>query len=623
MSLTKILSGIRLHGLVLTIAFAFSAAFLLLYFIIPRQEAWVNDQLTRSSERSLRQLSESILSPLLTRQYAELYESIDAQLQQHPNWKRIRVVSAKGLQVYPLETWREQLEPGDVMVRQDIKVVDTVVASIDLDANFGVEIREGKRFHLLLGALQLLLLTVLFVILYWLVERNVTTPLRGLISSFRQVANGKFDTELPRQPHNEVGEVIEAFADMRTDISNQQGRLEQLRKNSEEASRAKSRFLSSMSHELRTPLNAIQGFSELNLYDEGASDEQKARARSIQRAGKHLLSLIDDMLDLGAIESGNTRLNLSTVNIYAVAQECLQLMAGGAKERNLTLNIDLEAIEGKTAETDRKRVKQVLLNLLSNAVKYNRNGGSIHMRASITDNGSFRISVADTGSGLSSEQMAKLFTPFERLGAELGSKQGTGIGLVITRELLELMEGNITVESALNEGTTFTVDLPPQHSKFVAQQSPVTANGEVELKHVFDMSPDNERASAGGSKRILVAEDSKVNQQLLRLQLKALGYRATFANDGEEALQMLEEQAYDILLTDIKMPKMDGVQLTRKIRANERDGRKKLYILAITANVMGSDIKSYLHNGIDDCIPKPVQLDRLRASLGMCNEVVR
>lgn len=226
----------------------------------------------------------------------------------------------------------------------------------------------------------------------------------------------------------------------------------------EKANKAKSEFLSSMSHELRTPMNAILGFAQLLEFEgDELNKTQQSNVNEILVAGKHLLGLINDVLDLTKIESGNMDVSLEEVHFVDVFQQCVNLISSDARERNIKL-IDNVSIKEYTVKADALRLKQVLINILSNAVKYNRDHGSITIDASRTDKQRLRIRVIDTGEGLTEEEIEKIFIPFERLN-KVGQVDGVGIGLVITKQLLELMGGTIGVESTLGEGCTFWVEL--------------------------------------------------------------------------------------------------------------------------------------------------------------------
>ncbi|MDH3389603.1 MAG: response regulator, partial [Gammaproteobacteria bacterium] len=372
----------------------------------------------------------------------------------------------------------------------------------------------------------------------------------------------------------------------------------------EQANQAKSDFLSSMSHELRTPLNAILGFSQLFAYDRDLSEQHLSNATEINRAGRHLMSLIDQILDLSRIEAGETEVSLEPVSLKQVLIDSVHWIAPLASNRELEVVFDQDQFDGWNVFADNIRLKQVFLNLLTNAVKYNQEGGSIFVRLEPGEDGLLRVGVQDTGVGISPEKLKELFQPFNRLGAEFSTVEGTGIGLVITRQLLDLMNGELDIDSKPGAGSTFWVTL--QVSGSVASACDLPLNDPT-ITNVSQ--PRDERA------RILVAEDNLINQELMAAQLDLLGYRADYVENGAQALERWQQNDYELLLTDIRMPEMSGYQLVREIRQLERGSERRTPVIAITANALDADVEKCYQAGVDDVIPKPVELEDLRGAL--------
>ncbi len=374
----------------------------------------------------------------------------------------------------------------------------------------------------------------------------------------------------------------------------------------EKASRAKSEFLSSMSHELRTPLNAILGFSQLFSYDESLNHQQRSNACEINRAGKHLLVLIDEILDLSRIEAGEIEVLLEPVSLLDVIGDATAWVENLANSHSVEIHMDPEALSSIYVCADSIRLKQVFLNLLTNAVKYNRQGGSVFFEFNYSGDSKIKIGVRDTGLGIEDDKMEALFQPFNRLGAEASGTEGTGIGLVITRQLVRLMQGQLEVNSVPQMGTTFWIEL------FLAE-SP-------QMKEIRESS---EHPTVTGSRPvlrssepyILVAEDNAVNRAVLAAQMTMLGYRVEYAENGVEALKKWISGKYYVLLTDIRMPIMDGYDLIREIRSLDITGTHAISVIAITANVRDSDIIKCHDAGADDVLPKPVELEDLRRVL--------
>ena len=371
------------------------------------------------------------------------------------------------------------------------------------------------------------------------------------------------------------------------------------------ANQAKSDFLSSMSHELRTPLNAILGYSQLFAYDRKLGEEHLANAAEINRAGKHLMSLIDQILDLSRIEAGETLVSLEPVSLAGVLSDSVKWVAPLAQSRDIEIDFDVSQFASLKVVADSIRLKQVFLNLLTNAVKYNREHGRIEVICDTVKDGLLRVGIRDTGVGISAEKMKELFQPFNRLGAEFSGVEGSGIGLVITRQLVGLMKSMLDIDSESGVGSTFWVSLP----HVVVPESTSEASI-VKLDVSASASRDKESNS-----RILVAEDNPINQELMAAQLNILGYQADYAVNGAQALADWQQGDYGLLLTDIRMPEMNGYELVREIRQLEHVSGRRAPVIAITANALEADVEKCFAVGVDDVIPKPVELEDLRTAL--------
>ena len=604
----------RLLGLRTLILFcvslsAIATAALLLIFVIPQQEKWIKNGLEQASMLSLKQFSAAITSPLLTKQYASLYETIETQKSLRRNWVRVRVTDENRSKIYPLSDWENKLKPGDKLIRHSILFENKLLGHVDVVTNFDKVIRNASSAHYKILSVQLILMSLTSIAVYLILQSYIVTPLRRLVTGFKTLAEGNFSHVAPKAYENEIGDVIKEFTKMQRSIFKQQLRLEHLKEQAELANRAKSDFLSSMSHELRTPLNVILGFAQLTNFDKNATPSQREQAQSIYQAGKHLLQLVNGMLDLTGIESGSIKIKNTNVDIHKTIDESIQLLKPLADQENIKLVFKPATDYSPIVHADRTKLNQVLFNLLSNAVKYNQAEGLVTVEVELSDQNAVTICITDTGKGLSKNQLDNLFTPFERLGAENSNTLGTGIGLVVTKELTELMNGKISVQSTVGLGSRFTIEFP-----LLEVSAPNQALALENDDAISSPSP-SAACNVSAKTKLLAVEDSKPNQMLIEMQFSTLGYDAVIADNGEDACKRLGETEFDVVLTDIQMPKMDGIELLKCIRASDNPKISNLPVIAVTASVMGNDIKKYLELGFDDCIAKPIDISKLEKAV--------
>jgi signal transduction histidine kinase/DNA-binding response OmpR family regulator len=397
------------------------------------------------------------------------------------------------------------------------------------------------------------------------------------------------------------------------------------------AARLKDEFLASMSHELRTPLNAVLGLSEA-LQEEvyGPLNERQHKSlRTIEESGRHLLSLINDILDVSKVEAGKLGLEIGSVSVELVCQASLGLIKQAAQKKRLKVSSSFDsAVE--IVQADQRRLKQILVNLLSNAVKFTLEGGSIGLE--VVGDGEREVvhfTVWDAGIGISSEEMDRLFQPFVQLDSSLSRQYtGTGLGLALVRRLTELHGGGVSVESEVGKGSRFTVSLPWQASilpvpspalcpvEGVAEGSKAcpepSRRTEPELAEVgAPLAVTSAQTLEAERPLILLAEDNEDGIHTFSDYLLAKGYRVVVARDGAEAIERAGEERPELILMDIQMPGMDGLEATRRIRADAAQGVATVPIIALTALAMPGDRERCLEAGVDEYLSKPVSLGEL------------
>jgi CheY-like chemotaxis protein len=371
----------------------------------------------------------------------------------------------------------------------------------------------------------------------------------------------------------------------------------------ERANLAKSDFLSSMSHELRTPLSAILGFAQ--LMESGSplpTPSQKRSIDQILQAGWYLLELINEILDLALIESGKLSLSLEPISLAEVMQECQAMIEPQAKKRGVGVVFPKFDIR-RFVRADRTRVKQVLINLLSNAIKYNKAGGTVDVQCITDTPGRIRICVEDTGNGLTAEKLDQLFQPFNRLGQEANVEEGTGIGLVVAKRLIEWMGGSIGVESTVGQGSVFWIELNLADAPQTIADA-VDPMAAVALPILSDAQ----------LRTVLYVEDNPANLMLVEdLIARRPDIRLLTARDGIRGVAIARESLPDVVLMDINLPGISGIEALR-ILADD-PVTTHIPVVALSANAMPRDIEKGLEAGFFRYLTKPIKVNEFMNTL--------
>jgi signal transduction histidine kinase/ActR/RegA family two-component response regulator len=538
-------------------------------------------------------------------------------------------------------------EDGKLMLFRGIRDSGELLGTVYLQAEYEILGRFGD--YLLISIIATLLAMGIAYLLMRPLNKVVTQPVLAIADVARDVmATGDYSRRARSTSNDEVAELADAFNKMLSEIESRTRELETsnseivreaeqrakaqqevMRLNEEleervhertlqleqanselamameeakSANQAKSAFLSSMSHELRTPLNAILGFAQILTSEKLPSTPQQKRefANHILKSGRHLLTLINEILDLAKIESGTVALSLEPVALGEILKECESMVAPLAGNRGIRLLFPDGCAANVTA--DRTRLKQILLNLLSNAIKYNRDGGAVVVDCSQSGPNQVRVSVQDTGMGLRPEQVKQLFQPFNRLGQETGGEEGTGIGLVVTKRLVELMGGAIGVTSSQGVGSMFWIAL--QSTEPVPSR--VDPNAERPAEH--------HRHQEGEPITVLYVEDNPAN---LKLVEEIISFRPDLklisAPDGHLGVELARAHRPDIILMDINLPGLNGIEAVKLLASDPRTAN--IPVIALTANAMPRDVEKGLAAGFFRYLIKPINVDEFTEAI--------
>lgn len=466
---------------------------------------------------------------------------------------------------------------------------------------------DWRKFVLLSGAV-----TGVAVAISRFSLRVLSRPLELLERGMLQVGQGKLEPVQVSSTGDEIeslgvsfNRMISALAASQEQIRQHQelleerirartAELEQAMQGAVVATNAKSEFLANMSHELRTPMNGLLGMLDLVLDGPIAGDDRE-NVEVAQRCAYSLLGLLNDILDLSKIESGRMQLERVPCNLREVIEECLRPQSAKAQQKGIGLRYTCGSTV--TVTGDPLRLRQIVNNLVSNAIKFTETG-KVSVTQSCTEpvegKTVVRIEVADTGAGIPADKLALIFDKFTQADSSISRKYGgTGLGLAITRRLIELQGGTISVESEVGTGSRFIVEIPFE----------VVADAELAVEPATRIAAPP--SSAEGHARLLLVEDNAVNQRVVLAMLRKKGYMLEVANNGQEALDILARSSFDVVLMDVQMPVLDGLETTKALRADAR--WKHLPVIAMTAHAMNGDKERCLGAGMDAYLTKPLK----------------
>lgn len=530
----------------------------------------------------------------------------------------------------------EQLPTKKIIIKHN----DQKIGSVELGLNTAIYQERNQQLMLAGLVMMVLIIIVLLIATRWLLQNLLKKPISALIGATCNVTEEKYRQNNLSIAYTEFSPILSSFRDMSKAIAMREDSLrhinEQLaaeieeRKQAEQqlrhykdhleeqiqertvelslsrdaaeaANKAKSIFLANMSHELRTPLNAILGFSNIMRKEPLLPDSLRENLDIINRSGEHLLTLINDVLEMAKIEAGRVLLENKAFDLGNMVRDVIDMMQIRATEKKLHLLLDQSSDFPRYITGDEAKLRQIIVNLLGNAIKFTLHGG-VTLRLGNRKNSVSHliIEVEDTGIGINAENQQRIFEPFVQAGKHTANSQGTGLGLSITRQFVQLMAGTIEVNSTPDVGTLFRVELPlsPANVSDISTSQYIEYGGDV-----IGLAPGQPKY------RILIAEDQKENQLLLTKLMDTLGLSCKIAENGEQSVQLFQSWQPHLIWMDRRMPLMDGMESTHRIR--QLPNGKQVKIVAVTASAFAEQRTEMLAAGMDDFIRKPYRASEI------------
>lgn len=507
---------------------------------------------------------------------------------------------------------------------QDVEVLGAMAPVSGVDWNVIVELPTAEAYAPVYSLLKNMAIALTIVILItafigYLFSRRIVVPLQYLTAAADEISKGKLNVKLKIASRNELGLLAQIFnhmaaqlnasfaalektnAELETRVEERTLQLKQAKEIADCANNAKSEFLANMSHELRTPLNGILGYAQI-LQRQDATPKQKDGLAIIHQCGSHLLNLINDILDLSKIEARKLELYPQDIHFQSFLTGVSEICRIKAEQKEINFNFESVNQLPVAIHADEKRLSQVLINLLGNAIKFTEKGG-VTLKAEVIENQhpiyQIRFQIEDTGVGMTSEQIDKIFLPFEQVGDNQRKAEGTGLGLAISLQIVEMMGSRLQLKSTYGEGTTFWFDVDLEAGENPVESAVLKSSGVIGYQ--------------GKSIKILIVDDRWENRSVIINMLEPLEFQIFEANNGEEGIEKALQLHPDLIITDLAMPIVNGFEMTNKLR--ETAEFEKIPIIASSASVFNFDRQQSQKAGCNDFLIKPVQLEELLAQL--------
>ncbi len=513
-----------------------------------------------------------------------------------------------------------RMGPDAIDVIQPVMPADGEIIGFAYIKTSLAEVQQQQAEYLRRAAGLTAALLMLAGVLAYFFARSFSSPVDKLVAALRAVRDGSLDTRVVVTRNDELGLLAENLNDMVKSLQAATIAINLEKEAAQAANRAKSEFLATMSHEIRTPMNGVLGMTELLLGTE-MSPRQRTYAETAHKSGRHLLGLISDILDFSKIEAGKLELEAIPFDLRQLVDETIEMFGPQARDKGIVLCADLPPGVPLWLDGDPLRLRQVLYNLLSNAIKFT-DCGRVLVRVTSADEADgkcrLRFIVTDTGPGITPEMQGKLFTAFTQGDSTTTRRHGgSGLGLAISRHLVGLMGGDLTLVSRDGEGSEFAYEilLPRSSSPIPGGREDVPPRDQEGADGTFRSAADEAVEGDTIAGKLLLVEDNPVNQQVAQAMLESLGFSPVVVGDGQQAVEAVQREDFDLVLMDCQMPVMDGFDATAAIRMQERGTTRHLPIVALTGNAVEGDRQQCLEAGMDGYLTKPFTLDQLTGML--------